>query len=63
MKGTLRVRSHTAVVSIRYSRQALVIEHVSSESLKCSGDTIHRNYNHWVKNLEFRIKRRIGLIP
>jgi hypothetical protein len=62
MKGTLRVRSHTAEVSIRYTKEILVIDYVSSENLMHSGDTIHRNYNHWVKNLEMRIKRRIALI-
>lgn len=63
MKGTLRMRTHTAVVSIRYSKETLAIDYVSSENLGHRGDRIHRNYNHWVKNLEMRVKRRIALIP
>ena len=50
--GTLNVRNHTAVVEIPYSTKSYSINYKSSVNLnEEGGQTIHNNYNGWVKNL------------
>ena len=52
ISGTLNVRTHTAVVEIPYSPKSYSINYKSSVNLnEEGGQTIHNNYNGWVKNL------------
>lgn len=62
MVGTLRVRSHMAMVDIRYTRERCSIRYQNSENLNYDGDEIHPNYNSWVRNLEADIQREVTLL-
>ena len=62
-RGTLNLRSHMAVVRIRYDDHRVRIDFVESKNLDHHGNMIHRSYNHWIRNLEVRIQRRIGGTP
>jgi hypothetical protein len=59
IRGTLRVRDHSATVNIPYSNHSYSINYVSSTNLLASDGTIHRNYNTWVKNLNISIQHRL----
>ena len=60
LEGTLRLRTHTAVVDIPYSDHAYSIVYKSSEGLDAGNGTIHNNYNGWVQNLDRAIKTEIA---
>lgn len=62
MKGTLNLRSHTAVVNIPYTSNDYSIEYVSSNNLDYNAEknTIHKNYNSWVQNLKNAIDVQIA---
>jgi hypothetical protein len=51
--GTLRLRDHVAVVDITYTLDEYSINYKDSSNLKYnpSNNTIHKNYNGWIKNL------------
>ena len=58
--GTLNVRTHTAVVEIPYSARSYSINYKSSVNLsEEGGQTIHNNYNGWVKNLDKGIQAQL----
>ena len=52
IRGTLALRTHQAVVDIRYDRRRFSIYHASSQDLGFDGATIHNNYNGWVRRLQ-----------
>ena len=54
MKGSLHLRSHTAVVDIPYTESEYSINYVSSSNLNYNPakNTIHKNYNSWIQNLQ-----------
>lgn len=54
--GTLNLRSHQAVVEIPYDTSGFAINYQDSTDLRYDGETIHRNYNSWVQNLEREIR-------
>ena len=58
--GTLTLRSHQAVVEIRYSARTYSIKYRSSVDLNESGGTIHKNYNGWITNLTRGINAQIS---
>lgn len=58
--GTLNLRTHTAVVSIPYTASSFSILYKDSTNLEQKDDTIHRNYNGWVQNLEQAIRRHLA---
>ena len=60
LEGTLRIRTHTAVVDIPYNDRAYSIVYKSSEGLDAGSNTIHNNYNGWVQNLDRAIKTEIA---
>jgi hypothetical protein len=62
MKGRLELRRHVAVVSIKYDMKRFSISYVSSENLAHSGNTIHRNYNNWIRNLENAIREEVSAV-
>ena len=60
LEGTLRLRTHTAVVDIPYTDHSYGIAYKSSEGLDAGNGTIHNNYNGWVQNLDRAIKTEIA---
>ncbi|WP_320172123.1 hypothetical protein [Maridesulfovibrio sp.] len=59
--ATLNIRSHQAVVDITYTTENYSINYKDSTNLKHKGDTIHSNYNAWVKNLAGAINSRLSM--
>jgi hypothetical protein len=59
--GTLRLRSHTAVVDIPYTTSSYSIIYNSSQNLNHdpAKNQIHKNYNSWVQNLDKAIRNRL----
>lgn len=57
--GTLLLRDHQAVVDIPFSTSAYSIVYRSSVNLDQNGDSIHRNYNGWVQNLDKAIRKNL----
>lgn len=62
MTGTLRLRSHVAVVDITYDTKIFSITYADSSNLKYDGRIIHKNYNSWVQNLSFKIMANASAI-
>ena len=58
--ATLNLRTHVAIVSIRYDADGYEIRYQDSENLDHSGNRIHRAYNHWVRNLDARTRTQLG---
>ena len=54
--GTLYLRTHVAVVDIKYSNKNYSITYKSSENLNYDGTNIHKNYNGWITNLNRQIQ-------
>jgi len=56
----LAERGHSATIAVVYDAQSARIDYVSSQGLMYEqtpeGETIHRNYNNWVKSLSSDIK-------
>lgn len=55
---------HVAVIRIDYSAERFSINYDSSQGLdyNASRDTIHRNYNRWIKNLEVDIRSQLSFL-
>lgn len=60
--ATANVRSHRAVVDIRYSPTSYSITYKDSDALLYDGSQIHRNYNKWIKLLSDRIDLELNKI-
>jgi hypothetical protein len=60
LEGTLRLRTHTAVVDIPYNDKEYSIVYKSSEGLDAGNGTIHNNYNGWVQNLDRAIRTELS---
>lgn len=54
--ATLALRTHVAVVDVRFDADSYSISYKDSTNLKYNGSTIHSNYNGWVENLSNAIK-------
>lgn len=56
---------HVAVIQIDYSAYQYSIKHVSSQGLgyNVKRNSIHRNFNRWVKNLEMDINSKLSFMP
>lgn len=61
--ATLNVRAHQAIVDITYSQESYSINYKDSTNLKHKGDTIHSNYNGWVKRLSNAINQQLSQLP
>lgn len=57
--GTLHLRSHVAVVDVSYGTRAYSIRYVDSRGLHYDGQTIHPNYNGWIKRLNDAIRAQL----
>ena len=60
--GRLALRTHVAVVDIDYSQSAYNIRYKDSTNLDYTGNSIHRNYNGWVENLDKAIKAQLAAL-
>ncbi len=58
--GTLKLRSHVAVVDVRYTTQNYSIKYKDSTNLNYDGTNIHSNYNGWISNLDRAIKTQLA---
>jgi hypothetical protein len=58
LKGTLNLREHQAIISIPYTDTSYSLLYLSSVNLKynASENTIHKNYNGWLTNLNNKIQ-------
>ncbi|VAW46071.1 hypothetical protein MNBD_GAMMA03-200 [hydrothermal vent metagenome] len=64
LKATIRVRNKFPVeVTIPYSKSEYSILYRSSQNLKYNAEknTIHKNYNNWIFNLNNRIQNQFNL--
>ncbi len=64
LEGTIDVRDrHRATVDIYFDTEEFSIIYKDSDNLNydAAGNTIHRNYNNWVNNLEQDIVREVQL--
>jgi len=62
--GTLRLRTHEAIVDVTYDTSTYNIQYVDSANLNYneSKGTIHKNYNGWVQNLDNAIQRELAAL-
>jgi hypothetical protein len=60
--ATLILRGHVAVVDIPYTTKSYSIIYKSSENLNYNkeSNSIHSNYNAWIRNLHVSIQRNLG---
>jgi hypothetical protein len=58
--ASILVRRYTVAVEIHYTEDVLTILYRDSTGLNHLGNTIHRNYNHWVATLHRTILRNLG---
>lgn len=54
--GTLKLRTHTAVVDVTYDTKTYSIKYKDSTNLNYDGANIHKNYNGWIENLDKGIR-------
>ena len=60
--GTLKLRSHVAIVDIRYTTKNYSIKYKDSTNLNYDGTNIHSNYNGWISNLDRAIKTQLATL-
>ena len=62
--GTLHLRSHMAQVDITYTLDEFSITYRASQNLKYdpANNTIHRNYNSWIQNLNNAISVQLATL-
>lgn len=62
IEATLMLRTHTAVVEIRYDTKKYSILYKDSTGLDGDGQAVHKNYNGWIRNLDNDIQKNLALI-
>ena len=62
--ATLPIRTHVAVADVYYTNKDFSIDYKDSTNLRYdkADDTIHVNYNSWIKNLQNAIVAQVGTI-
>lgn len=60
--GTLKLRSHVAIVDIRYTAKNYSVTYKDSTNLNYDGTNIHNNYNGWISNLDRAIKTQLATL-
>ena len=60
MTGTLALRTHVAVVDIQFDSKTYSIKYKDSTNLDYTGNSIHKNYNGWIENLDNAIRVQLG---
>ena len=63
LTGTLKLRSHVAVMSIVHDQSTFSIKFKNGTNLLYESDRIHRNYNKWIQKLERQIQAEIAAPP
>jgi hypothetical protein len=58
--GTLNLRTHMAMVNIKYDTKTYNITYKDSSNLDYTGDNIHKNYNGWIQNLDSGIRAQLS---
>ena len=61
MIGTLNLRTHMAMIEIKYDTQSYSITYKDSANLDYNGKYIHKNYNGWIENLDKGIRTQLAL--
>ena len=63
-EASLHLRTHIAIVTIKYSTTDYSITYKTSTNLNYdeSTKTIHTNYNGWIQNLDKAIKTQLTLL-
>jgi hypothetical protein len=51
-----------AVVDVNYTPQTYSITYKDSSNLGYDGQSIHKNYNGWVQNLDKAIRAQLGAL-
>ncbi len=59
LEATLPIRSHVAVVDIKFDESTYSITYKESTNLDYKAGKIHRNYNRWVANLDLALQRSL----
>jgi len=64
LKGTIILRTHTAIVSIKCNTEEYSITYESSVNLDYNpaNNTIHSNYNGWIQNLNKGIQVQLSML-
>jgi len=62
MEATLMLRTHRAVVDIKYDTKTYSIKYKDSSNLQYDGTNIHKNYNGWVQNLDKAIRASLSAL-
>lgn len=64
MQGTMNLRTHTAIISIKYNQETYSITYINSMNLeyKPESNTIHGKYNIWVQNLDRAIQVQLSVV-
>jgi hypothetical protein len=57
--GRLDLRTHTAIVNVRYDVKTYSITYKESVNLDADGTNIHKNYNGWIENLDRGIRSEL----
>jgi hypothetical protein len=60
--ATLILRDSMAIVEIKYDSKNYNIFYKESTGLKSDGQTIHKNYNSWIQNLDNDIQNNLTLM-
>ncbi len=62
--GNLLIREHSAKIQISYDKNSYDIKLLEAQNLNYdkSNNTIHNNYNGWIKNLENQIDSRLVVL-
>jgi hypothetical protein len=60
MTGTLALRTHVAVVDIQFDSKTYSIKYKDSTNLDYTGNSIHKNYNGWIENLDNAIRVQLA---
>lgn len=63
LRCTHTARGHSATVDIHYSPERYSITNVGSDRMNQKGDTIHRKYNQWVRNMKKDIDQALKVLP
>jgi hypothetical protein len=57
--GSLNLRTHLAVVDVRYTARTFSIAYKDSTNLDYQNGQIHKNYNGWIENLDRSIRNEL----
>jgi hypothetical protein len=64
IQGRLALRTHVAVVDIKYNNKSYSIDYKDSTNLNydAASGQIHRNYNGWIQNLDKAIQNQLATL-